>query len=365
MALAAAGRSALAEPAGGALPEPGAGRPLSALSCHGTLVSPLHPETHAGFQFSRKRQAYGNSAPDAGNVLSMYAASPVSTQPVAGGELGSEREARFTWYASYAKSCEARAHEASRKGATPRALGASGSFGHSQAHPSDDTSFTWQSWRGWTAASRHNHEARMKELWQEEARRQWRAQAPVPRWRPLQGEPCTTPRSIAGPEGAAAAAAKSKDEARASSYVERAEAEAEAPSRAFEGLLERAEAEAAAEARAREDALAKARARAEARAQAQKAQSRAAEADALAKATAEAMAKAEAEEHEGVRARAEEQAEARERLDEALRQGEVHDARAALAAAEVAGARSSQLAVASAAVADLAHDGPPPALPAS
>ncbi|CAK0894602.1 unnamed protein product, partial [Prorocentrum cordatum] len=369
MALAAAGRSALTEPAGSASPEPSAGRPLSVLSCHGTLVSPLHPETHASFQFSRKRQAYGSAAPDAGNPHSMYAVSAVRTQPVAGGELGSEREARFTWYAAYAKSCEAKAHEAFRKGGTPRALGASGSFGHSQAHPSDDTSFAWQSYRGWTATSRHNHEARMREVWQQEARQQWRAQVSDLKWRPLEGEPCTPRLTAELEEKAAAAATKSaaEAEARAAGLLERAEAAAQSSSRTCERLLARAEAEAAAQARAQEEALAQATARAEARARAQKAPARAAEADAPARAAAEAEATARAEERQSAqeKAKAAARVQAEEQLGEALRQREVHGARAALAAVEVAGAGASELAAASAAVADLTRDTEPPALPAS
>mmetsp|Transcript_70907 Transcript_70907/g.154041 ORF Transcript_70907/g.154041 Transcript_70907/m.154041 type:complete len:192 (+) Transcript_70907:33-608(+) len=142
-----------------------AGLALSSPNSRGLLSSPLHPETHQAFHFTRKRQAYGSVAPH--NVP------PIRHQPLRS-DVEYEDEARKSWFKSYAADSERRAFSMKAAQGTPRSLGASGPIGHAEG----TDNWQWQSWRGWTSTQRHNHEQRMRQVWMDEARERWRQSTP-------------------------------------------------------------------------------------------------------------------------------------------------------------------------------------------
>eukprot|EP00929_Paragymnodinium_shiwhaense_P078468 TRINITY_DN40687_c0_g3_i1.p1 TRINITY_DN40687_c0_g3~~TRINITY_DN40687_c0_g3_i1.p1 ORF type:complete len:245 (-),score=33.65 TRINITY_DN40687_c0_g3_i1:200-934(-) len=136
------------------------------------LLSPLHPATSPVFNYSRKRQAYGTAAPTA---------SPVRHQPQRSGSEWVE-EARTNWYKNFSANCEKEAYKSTIETASPRPIGASGPFCHTEAGDADG--WRWQPWRGWTKASRNLHENRMRQSWQAEARHRWAKQLQESEWRP-------------------------------------------------------------------------------------------------------------------------------------------------------------------------------------
>lgn len=144
--------------------------PLTSLDVRGgKLQSPLHPDTHHLFQHSRRRNAYGSVAPHNVPLIrhqpAMYAGQH-------------EEEARRTWFKAYANDTDKRAHSAVVSKGSPRGLGASGPHGHLEENEVGAMKF--QSWRGWTSSSRHNHEQRMRQVWMDEARQNWRSQHQSP-----------------------------------------------------------------------------------------------------------------------------------------------------------------------------------------
>lgn len=83
-------------------------------------------------------------------------------------------EARRCWFKAYASDTDRRTHHAAQlKPARPRSVGASGQFGHADV---TESGWHWQSWRGWTTSSRHNHEQRMRGEWMREAQERWQKQ---------------------------------------------------------------------------------------------------------------------------------------------------------------------------------------------
>eukprot|EP00449_Zooxanthella_nutricula_P001904 CAMPEP_0198511418 /NCGR_PEP_ID=MMETSP1462-20131121/14797_1 /TAXON_ID=1333877 /ORGANISM="Brandtodinium nutriculum, Strain RCC3387" /LENGTH=117 /DNA_ID=CAMNT_0044240787 /DNA_START=12 /DNA_END=362 /DNA_ORIENTATION=+ len=82
-----------------------------------------------------------------------------------------EEDARRSWFKAYAAEREGRALEYAKR--RPRSFGASGDFGHAEV---SESGWHWQSWRGWTTASRYNHEQRMAEQWVRETTDRWREQ---------------------------------------------------------------------------------------------------------------------------------------------------------------------------------------------
>mmetsp|Transcript_731 Transcript_731/g.1149 ORF Transcript_731/g.1149 Transcript_731/m.1149 type:complete len:205 (-) Transcript_731:13-627(-) len=152
-----------------------AGLPLAVIGKDGLLASPLHPPTHPLFQYSRKRQAYGSVSP--------RVVPAIRHQPLRDASQY-EDECRKRWYMSFAKDREVRAHSAQSARGCRRAFGASGGCSTTEESPGNiSNNWTWQSWRGWTNASRHNHELRMKEAWLNEARARWNQKMPESEWR--------------------------------------------------------------------------------------------------------------------------------------------------------------------------------------
>mmetsp|Transcript_87079 Transcript_87079/g.243709 ORF Transcript_87079/g.243709 Transcript_87079/m.243709 type:complete len:244 (-) Transcript_87079:183-914(-) len=151
-----------------------AGVPLSARTLDNRLASPLHPPTALVFEQTRKRQAYGSVAPRENPVK----------HPSGSDHSVHEEEARRRWWKAYVNDCEKRSHHDARlHPSRPRSLGASGQLGHAE---SSETGWHWQSYRGWTGASRWRHEDNMREKWEREAQERWRNKAPEASlaWRP-------------------------------------------------------------------------------------------------------------------------------------------------------------------------------------
>mmetsp|Transcript_37673 Transcript_37673/g.95385 ORF Transcript_37673/g.95385 Transcript_37673/m.95385 type:complete len:213 (-) Transcript_37673:64-702(-) len=148
-----------------------AGEPLHRRLRDGRLISPLHPVTANCFEHTRRRQAYGTVAPGGLNICHQPARNPEDH----------EDEVRRRWFKAYNGDCERRAHkEAVINPARPRSLGASGRIGHAET---SENGWQWQSWRGWTTTSRHNHEQSMREQWMKEAQERWQAKQGGTSWK--------------------------------------------------------------------------------------------------------------------------------------------------------------------------------------
>merc|ERR1719424_806240 len=153
-----------------------AGLPLSSLGCDGRMSSPLHSPTSPLFQYSRTRQAFGSVSPSAMGP-------PFRHQPPRDNSEYAT-EARKSWYNAFSKEREGRAHSANSARGGGRPIGASGGFSSTVQSPGNVTgNWTWQANRGWTSASRHNHEKSMRDVWHEEARQRWRQQMPESEWK--------------------------------------------------------------------------------------------------------------------------------------------------------------------------------------
>eukprot|EP00747_Dinoflagellata_sp_TGD_P170057 gnl/TRDRNA2_/TRDRNA2_200641_c0_seq1.p1 gnl/TRDRNA2_/TRDRNA2_200641_c0~~gnl/TRDRNA2_/TRDRNA2_200641_c0_seq1.p1 ORF type:complete len:208 (+),score=15.15 gnl/TRDRNA2_/TRDRNA2_200641_c0_seq1:80-625(+) len=150
----------------------------SCLSPDGKLVSTLHPPTNAVFQYSRKRQAYGTVAPHAVPAV----------KHVSGTTEEYAEEARKRWFKAYAEESQRQnsmSTSSKSKGKPIRPLGSSGENWQTEQTAGN---WTWQSWRGWSATCRHNHEQHQKEVWEMEARNRWRSQQPESTWRVMPGD---------------------------------------------------------------------------------------------------------------------------------------------------------------------------------
>mmetsp|Transcript_81450 Transcript_81450/g.141426 ORF Transcript_81450/g.141426 Transcript_81450/m.141426 type:complete len:198 (+) Transcript_81450:63-656(+) len=148
---------------------------LSTMSADGKMNSTLHPPTSPVFSYSNKRQAYGSVDP--------ASLPPVRHQP-ARHHFEYEEECRKRWYESYAVNAAYRSASAQRSRGLTSArpdLGAGGGLKSTELTPSN---WSWQPWRGWTSASRHNHEQRQRQAWLDEARQTWRNGMPDKDWRP-------------------------------------------------------------------------------------------------------------------------------------------------------------------------------------